>query len=176
MPSAERHLLVDRLETPVGTLRLLVTPEGALRQLGFSDDASVPAGVELVAERDPFGVSSTLREYFAGSVEAIERLRVDGRGTPFQERVWRALREIPPGATATYAEIAVRIGSPRGMRAVGGANHVNPIGIVVPCHRVIGKDGSLTGYAGGLARKRWLLAHEARYARSARGKQIELGA
>jgi methylated-DNA-[protein]-cysteine S-methyltransferase len=176
MPSAERHLLVDRIETPVGALRLLVTPAGALRQLGWFDEKAVPAGVELVDERDPFGVSSALREYFAGRVEAIDRLRVDGQGTAFQCRVWRALREIPAGTTASYAEIAVRIGSPRAVRAVGGANHVNPIGIVVPCHRVIGKDGSLTGYAGGLERKRWLLSHEAFHAKSARGEQLELRA
>jgi methylated-DNA-[protein]-cysteine S-methyltransferase len=170
MPEADQRLFLDHLKTPVGSLRLLVTAAGAVRQLGWFDGDDLPAGVELVAERDPFGVSSKLQEYFAGRVEAIDRLPVDARGTTFRQRVWKALREIPAGSTASYADIARRIGNPSSTRAVGGANHVNPICIVVPCHRVIGKDGSLTGYAGGLERKRWLLSHEARYA-SARARR-----
>jgi methylated-DNA-[protein]-cysteine S-methyltransferase len=172
---ADARLLVDRLETPVGTLRLLVTPAGALRQLGWFDEREAPKGFELVGARDPFGVSTALAEYFAGKVETIDTLAVDGQGTDFQRRVWRALREVPAGSTASYGNIAVRIGSPRAFRAVGAANHDNPIGIVVPCHRIIGKNGALTGYAGGLERKRWLLSHEARHARGACGEQLELG-
>lgn len=171
---ADTRLFLDRIETPVGTLRVLVTPEGKLQKLGWFEENELPDGVERVT--DPCGVSSRLLEYFSGNIEIIDALDVDGRGTPFQRRVWQALREVPPGTTATYGEIAVRVGRPRAVRAVGGANHVNPIGIVVPCHRIIGKDGSLTGYAGGLDRKRWLLAHEARHARVARGRQIELRA
>ncbi|HEY3500896.1 MAG TPA: methylated-DNA--[protein]-cysteine S-methyltransferase [Polyangiaceae bacterium] len=173
---ADTRLLVDRIETPLGMLRVVVTPHGELRQLGWLEEKELPAGVEAVVERDPFGVSSVLRAYFAGRVGAIDALRVDGAGTPFQRLVWQALRAIPAGETTSYGELAARIGSPRAVRAVGGANHVNPIGIVVPCHRVIGKNGGLTGYAGGLDRKRWLLAHEARHATGARGKQIELRA
>jgi len=171
---ADARLLVDRLKTPIGTLCLVVTPAGALRQLGWFDENELPAGVELSETRDPLGVSSVLAEYFGGKVEGIDTLAVDAAGTLFQHKVWRALRAVPAGATASYADIAVRVGSPRATRAVGGANHVNPIGIVVPCHRIVGKNGSLTGYAGGLDRKRWLLAHEARWARRARGKQVEL--
>jgi methylated-DNA-[protein]-cysteine S-methyltransferase len=174
MPDA--RLLVDRLKTPIGTLQLVVTPEGALRQLGWFEPGDLPEGYELENVRDPFGVCTALSGYFAGQVEAIAALAVDGQGTAFQRRVWRALREVPAGSTASYADIAARIGSPRASRAVGSANHNNPIGIVVPCHRIIGKNGDLTGYAGGIERKRWLLAHEARHAARAQGRQIELGA
>ena len=81
-------------------------------------------------------------------------------GTPFQKRVWDALRQVPAGKTATYAEIAVLIGSPAAVRAVGAANGANPVAVVVPCHRIIGSNGTLTGYGGGLKRKEWLLRHE----------------
>jgi methylated-DNA-[protein]-cysteine S-methyltransferase len=102
--------------------------------------------------------------YFAGAADALAELPVDPRGSDFQRRVWRALREIAPGATASYGEIARKIGSPRAARAVGDANRRNPIAIVIPCHRVIGGDRRLVGYAGGLTRKRWLLVHEAAWA------------
>ncbi|WP_111655447.1 methylated-DNA--[protein]-cysteine S-methyltransferase [Isoalcanivorax indicus] len=101
-----------------------------------------------------------LAEYFAGQRTRFE-LPLAASGTPFQQQVWRRLCDIPFGATASYADIAARLDNPRAVRAVGAANGRNPLAIVVPCHRVIGRDGSLTGYAGGLARKRWLLAHEA---------------
>ena len=100
-----------------------------------------------------------LAAYFAGELTAFD-LPLAPRGTPFQERVWRALREIPYGATLSYGELARRLGDPRATRAVGAANGRNPLSIVVPCHRVVGADGSLTGFGGGIARKRWLLAHE----------------
>jgi methylated-DNA-[protein]-cysteine S-methyltransferase len=108
-------------------------------------------------------VSERIREYFSGRLDAFEGLALDADGTRFQERVWTALRSIPPGLTITYGELASRVGSPRGYRAVGAANGLNPIAIIVPCHRVIGSDGTLRGYAGGLDRKKWLLAHEAKY-------------
>jgi methylated-DNA-[protein]-cysteine S-methyltransferase len=102
-----------------------------------------------------------LERYFAGEITALDALPVaTTTGSEFQRRVWRALREIPAGTTITYAELARRVGQPSAFRAVGLANGANPIGIVVPCHRVIGSDGSLTGYGGGIARKRWLLTHE----------------
>ena len=101
-----------------------------------------------------------LAEYFAGQRTRFE-LPLAARGTSFQQQVWRRLCDIPFGTTASYADIAARLDNPRAVRAVGAANGRNPLAIVVPCHRVIGRDGSLTGYAGGLARKRWLLAHEA---------------
>jgi methylated-DNA-[protein]-cysteine S-methyltransferase len=101
-----------------------------------------------------------LRDYFGGDLRALDALEVDPAGTPFQRRVWAQLRTIPVGRTASYRDIAVRIGAPAATRAVGAANGANPIGIIIPCHRVIGANGTLTGYGGGLERKRWLLEHE----------------
>ena len=116
--------------------------------------------VTLVRVRDPYGISRRLRAYFAGEVQAIDAIAVETGGTPFQRRVWSALRRIPPGRTITYSELARAAGRPRAIRAAGAANGRNPVAIVVPCHRVVGKDASLTGYGGGLQRKRWLLDHE----------------
>ena len=101
-----------------------------------------------------------MRRYFEGDIAAIDTIEVKTGGTPFQRSVWKALRKIEAGTTVTYAELARRIGRPTAIRAAGLANGQNPIGIVVPCHRVIGSDGSLTGYGGGLQRKEWLLKHE----------------
>jgi methylated-DNA-[protein]-cysteine S-methyltransferase len=109
---------------------------------------------------DPAGAVSALRAYFAGDLHALDTLAVDPMGTPFQVRVWTALRSVPAGHTASYADIAKAIGAPSSTRAVGAANGANPIAIVVPCHRIIGSGGSLVGYGGGLDRKRWLLGHE----------------
>lgn len=101
-----------------------------------------------------------LRRYFDGELDALDGVAVDTAGTPFQEKVWSRLRKIPPGLTVSYGELAKSVGRPSAVRAVGGANGRNPVSIVVPCHRVIAADGTLGGYGGGLARKRWLLAHE----------------
>jgi methylated-DNA-[protein]-cysteine S-methyltransferase len=109
---------------------------------------------------DPGGAVTALRAYFAGDLQALDALTVDLMGTPFQLRVWTALRSVPAGRTASYADIAKAIGAPTSTRAVGAANGANPIAIVVPCHRIIGSGGSLVGYGGGLDRKRWLLEHE----------------
>jgi methylated-DNA-[protein]-cysteine S-methyltransferase len=109
---------------------------------------------------DPAGAVSALRAYFAGDLRALDTLAIDPMGTPFQLRVWTALRSVPAGHTASYADIAKAIGAPSSTRAVGAANGANPIAIVVPCHRIIGASGSLVGYGGGLERKRWLLEHE----------------
>jgi methylated-DNA-[protein]-cysteine S-methyltransferase len=98
--------------------------------------------------------------YFKGDIAVIDTLPVETTGTPFQRSVWQALRKIRRGTTISYAELARRIGNPRAVRAAGLANGQNPIGIVVPCHRVIGSNGTLTGYGGGLPRKKWLLEHE----------------
>jgi methylated-DNA-[protein]-cysteine S-methyltransferase len=117
-------------------------------------------GVTCRPAGDPAGVVARLRDYFAGDLRAIERIEVDPGGTPFQSRVWEALRLIPTGQTMSYGELARAIGAPSAVRAVGLANGANPVGIVIPCHRVIGADGSLTGYGGGIDRKRWLLEHE----------------
>jgi methylated-DNA-[protein]-cysteine S-methyltransferase len=108
----------------------------------------------------PARVRDALARYFEGDLAAFEEIEAAARGTAFQERVWGALKQIPAGRTASYADIAQRIGQPTAVRAVGLANGQNPVPIIVPCHRVIGRDGSLTGFGGGLERKAWLLRHE----------------
>jgi len=104
--------------------------------------------------------AAALQRYFAGDLCALDAVEVDTGGTPFQRLVWTTLRRIPAGATWSYARLAREIGRPSAARAVAAANGANPVSIVIPCHRVIGSDGSLTGYGGGLDRKRWLLVHE----------------
>ena len=115
---------------------------------------------EDVRRSDVEGPAKVVGDYFAGDVSSIERVRVDPGGTPFQKAVWKRLRRIPAGKTLTYGEIAAAAGSPGSARAAGGAVGSNPIAIVIPCHRVLGSDRKLTGFGGGLRRKRWLLRHE----------------
>jgi methylated-DNA-[protein]-cysteine S-methyltransferase len=161
-------LHLDELDSPVGRLTLVADERGRLHALGWLDghdrmaDRLASWAPRLSRKSDPSGVTSALRAYFAGALHAIDELPVVFEGTPFQQAVWRALREIPCGETRSYGQLARAIGKPAAVRAVGLANGSNPIGIVVPCHRVIGADGSLTGYGGGLERKRWLLEHERR--------------
>jgi methylated-DNA-[protein]-cysteine S-methyltransferase len=158
-------LLIDHLDTPIGRLAV-VANGGRLHAIGWTDHHArmekTLGGASLLPASDPGGLTTALRAYFAGELTAIDTLPVDTRGTDFQRTVWRALRDIPCGETLSYGELARRIGKPAAVRAVGLANGANPVGIVVPCHRVIGADGTLTGYGGGLERKRWLLAHEQR--------------
>ncbi len=164
------RLFLDHLSTPMGQLALVADEEGRLRAVGWTehhvrmqrqlDAYSRERGCSLVRMSNPGGLTAGLRAYFAGDLGALEGLPVASVGTDFQRAVWGALREIPCGETCSYAELARRIGKPAAMRAVGLANGANPIGIVVPCHRVVGSSGSLTGYGGGIERKRWLLAHE----------------
>jgi methylated-DNA-[protein]-cysteine S-methyltransferase len=165
----DERLLLDRIETPIGELVLIADGAGQLRSLGWTDghdrmqrELAGVAGYALVPMSNPGGSSAAIRAYFAGDLTAIDGLPVATRGTEFERIVWRALRDIPCGETCSYGEIARRIGRPSAVRAVGLANSRNPVGIVVPCHRVIGANGALTGYAGGIERKRWLLAHEGR--------------
>ncbi len=151
-----------RYDSPLDSL-LLVANDEALTGIYFADDRSQtgvggdwkeqPAHPVLQAAKRQLG------EYFAGRRKIFD-LPLAPSGTPFQHRVWQALRAIPYGETQSYADIACRISNPKAVRAVGAANGANPISIVVPCHRVIGADGSLTGYGGGLPRKRKLLALE----------------
>ena len=164
-------LRVTELDTPIGSLLLAVDEADALRVVHFDSTPDVAAllartcgarTVRVTPDDDPAGCASALRAYFAGDLAAIDGLTVAPAGTPFQREVWTALRTIPCGSTMGYGELARRLGRPAASRAVGLANGANPIAIVVPCHRVIGADGSLTGYGGGLERKRWLLAHEGR--------------
>ena len=153
-PASDRRCLY--LPSPVGTL-YLAADEDCLYELRFGD---APRG--LTAGETPVLREAVrqLEAYFAGRLRAFD-LPLQPEGTEFQRRCWDALREIPYGETVSYGDIAARIGRPRATRAVGMANHNNPISIVIPCHRVIGRDGSLTGYGGGLAAKVWLLKLEA---------------
>ncbi|MEI9991327.1 MAG: methylated-DNA--[protein]-cysteine S-methyltransferase [Rhizomicrobium sp.] len=163
-------LFLDRVETPIGELLLVADAQGALRLLEFGDKPGRwrPAFTrrfgELAQTRDPSGLSSALARYFDGDLAAVDALATGAAGTPFQRSVWSALRKIPAGTTTSYGALAVLLGKPAATRAVGLANGANPIAIVVPCHRVVGGDGSLTGYGGGLERKRWLLDHERTHA------------
>jgi methylated-DNA-[protein]-cysteine S-methyltransferase len=117
-------------------------------------------GEPIGLEDDPAGAVSAVAAYFAGHVGALDALEVELNGTPFQTRVWEALRRVRSGTTATYAEVARSIGAASAVRAVGAANGANPVALIVPCHRIIGTNGTLTGYGGGLENKRWLLEHE----------------
>lgn len=152
----------SRMDSPLGPLLLLAT-HGRLSGLYMREHQGGPRDDVLGVRDDALFVSvhEQLAAYFAGELRVF-MLESVGEGTPFQRRVWAALCEIPYGETISYGELARRIGQPTASRAVGLANGQNPISIMVPCHRVIGSDGSLTGYGGGIERKRWLLAHEAR--------------
>ncbi len=159
--------LTERLETPVGTM-VLVARDGVVLLFEFEETAgrverpmrSRFGDVELQPATNPFGISDRIRDYFAGDNHALDDLLTDGGGTEFEGQVWAELRKIPAGTTVSYGHIARKLGSVQHSRAVGTANGRNPIAIIVPCHRVIGADGSMTGYGGGIARKEWLLRHE----------------
>ncbi|HEY3146678.1 MAG TPA: methylated-DNA--[protein]-cysteine S-methyltransferase [Dongiaceae bacterium] len=163
-------LLVDRIKTPIGELAIVADEADRLRAVEWSDHDDRmhdsfrlhygKDGYALKTAHNPAGFSAALRGYFCGDVSAIDRLKVATGGTEFQKSVWKALRAIPCGETISYATLAERVGRPKAVRAVGHANGDNPISVVVPCHRVIGTNGSLTGYGGGIERKRWLLEHE----------------
>jgi methylated-DNA-[protein]-cysteine S-methyltransferase len=157
-------LIRAEIETPVGTL-FVVEHDGTVVALGFVEqEPSLLARLRARFGETPVagepGCLEALRAYLDGDLHALDPVPVDPEGTPFQKQVWAALRAIPPGETRAYADIARAIGAPNAVRAVGAANGQNPISVVIPCHRVIGADGRLTGYAGGLPRKRWLLEHE----------------
>ena len=161
------ELFADRVESEIGPLVVVASAthlvalefEATLERLQSALSRRY-GEVRLVTRPDPLGASASLRAYLSGALHALDSLPVDPGGTDFQRRVWDALRRIPVGATTTYGDLASALGSPGGSRAVGLANGQNPIGIVIPCHRVVGQNGHLTGYAGGLWRKRWLLRHE----------------
>ena len=155
--------------SPIGRITLAVR-DGCLCALDFTEKWSRRRAalekrfgqVEFRTATDPAGAASRLERYFAGDLGALASVPVDPGGTAFQRKVWSALRKIPPGCTVSYGELARTVGTPGAARAVGAASGSNPVGIVIPCHRVIGADGGLTGYAGGVRRKRWLLGHEGR--------------
>jgi methylated-DNA-[protein]-cysteine S-methyltransferase len=169
MPSAQPETLtVERYRSPIDGLWLAVDGEGVLRLLHFDRPEedflltlrrSYPKAA-LVRGRVPPSVREPLDAYFAGEIGALDRIPVLALGSDFQKSVWDNLRRIPVGQTMSYGAMARKLGKPDASRAVGLANGSNPIAVVVPCHRVIGADGSLTGFGGGLPRKKWLLEHE----------------
>lgn len=161
-----RVVIVDAHQSPIGPLTA-AERGGRVCLLHFGADSP---DIDPILERWYPGeprvrrplpqVAQALRRYFGGDLTALDALPAELNGTPFQKAVWQALRRIPPGTTISYGELARRIGQPTSVRAVGAANGANPVAVIVPCHRVIGSNGTLTGYGGGLDRKRWLLAHE----------------
>ena len=145
-----------QVETPIGMFRAVVV-DGCVRTAGFLDRRRAAP-----TSRDAAGVHDALVAYFAGDIDALDSIAVAPQGTSFRQRVWKELREVRAGSTVSYGELAARVGAPGAARAVGTANATNPICLVIPCHRVVRAGGALGGYAFGLERKQWLLAHEER--------------
>ena len=161
------ELFIDRIASVIGTIVLVSDGESlcTLDYAGYERRMmkllqARYGRVHLQEATDPLGFSSQIRAYLAGDLGCVHSIPVNTGGTTFQQHVWSALRAIPPGAVLSYGELAARLGKPTAYRAVGMTNALNPIAIVVPCHRLVGANGALTGYAGGLERKRWLLEHE----------------
>ena len=165
------HLRLERWASPVSTLLIVTDEADVLRALHFGDRDEQLRRVlrahygdyRLAQDRTPDSIRGPLEAYFEGALDAIDTIPVAPGGTAFQREVWQALRRIPAGTTTTYGQLASILGREGASRAVGAANGANPIAIVVPCHRVVGANGTLTGYGGGLSNKRWLLVHEARH-------------
>lgn len=162
------RLRADHIPTPLGEALLITDETGCLRGLDWTDcEARLRqllrhhyGNMAIEPGKAPAPMHKAFRDYFAGDVHALGGIEWRTNGTPFQRGVWTALTMIPPGQTMSYGALAAKLGRPQAVRAVGHANGANPISLVVPCHRVIGSDGSLTGYGGGLHRKQWLLEHE----------------
>ena len=159
------------VDSPVGELAV-AAHDGLVCAVSFGRSEETAAVVKrwypdepAVAGALPAETARAFSRYFAGELDALDSVLVELHGTPFQRRVWQQLRTVGAGRTASYAEIARAIGAPAAVRAVGAANGSNPVALIVPCHRIIGSDGRLTGYGGGLDRKRWLLEHESRGSR-----------
>jgi AraC family transcriptional regulator of adaptative response/methylated-DNA-[protein]-cysteine methyltransferase len=161
-----------KLESPVGTLNVGATEEG-ICWIDFADKSTAGSHFEVFAQKLNASITQNdnlhineletqLKEYFEGKRNVFTVKLVLKNGTPFQKKVWSALQTIPYGSTVSYKEQSTAIGLPKAVRAVANANGMNPISIVIPCHRVIGSDGTLTGYGGGLWRKKFLLELEAR--------------
>ena len=162
------YLILDKIPAPIGDFLIATDQAGVLRAVDFwADEPALRRGlrrqygdVRVETVQAPAPIRRAFDDYFAGDIRALERIPVAAVGTAFQRKVWAALQRIPAGETRSYGQLAAAIGEPAAARAVGLANGQNPIAIVIPCHRVIGADGSLTGFGGGLPRKRWLLTHE----------------
>lgn len=161
------ELFVDKIESEIGDI-VLVTDGQSLVALDYADYeprmrkllAARYGAFELRQVENPGGFSDKVRAYLAGDFASLDNIPVNTGGTPFQQQVWQALRTIPAGTVVSYKELAHKVGRPTAYRAVGMTNSLNPVAIVLPCHRVVGANSALTGYAGGLERKRWLLQHE----------------
>jgi len=159
---------LDRLSTPIGTALLVTDDGGALRALDWEDHEARMrdllrrqyGAVVLQEKRAPASLLAALIGYFKGDLDRLSEIAWRVAGTPFQQKVWSALPGIPAGRTMSYGAMAAQLAAPNAMRAVGHANGANPISVVLPCHRLIGSDGKLVKYGGGLTRKRWLLRHE----------------
>lgn len=181
----------EAFATPTGRMHIITDEEQRLRAADWENKADRrPMGLAGMVQwlRSHYGENGfrlqqrgapsaprlALEAYFEGQVAAIDAIRTLARGTEFQLLVWSALREIPAGSTLSYGALAAKIGRPTAVRAVGAANGANPIPVVVPCHRVIGADSSLTGFGGGLERKRWLLTHERTHATPSFPYNLEL--
>jgi len=172
---------LDRLETPIGTALLVTDADGILCALDWDDHEPrmrqllrLQYGALAVENaRAPDDVRAALSGYFAGELDRLNTIRWRVAGTAFQRKVWTALPTIPAGTTMSYGALAAQLGMPRAVRAVGHANGSNPLSVVVPCHRLIGANGSLVKYGGGLERKRWLLEHEGVELKPASGRLSE---
>jgi len=159
---------LDRLPTPIGTALLVTDTSGVLRALDWEEHEPRMrellrlqyGAVVLKDARSPAELRSALTGYFKGDLDRLKTIKWRVAGTPFQHKVWTALPKIPAGTTMSYGALAAKLNVPKAMRAVGHANGSNPISVVVPCHRLIGANGTLVKYGGGLERKRWLLEHE----------------
>jgi methylated-DNA-[protein]-cysteine S-methyltransferase len=168
------RLWLDRRASPVGDMLIAWDVGGQLRVLDFADFEPRMhkllrlhyGDIALANSPAPTSIVEPISRYFSGEIAALDKIEVATGGTEFQKAVWTALRNVKPGERISYGDLAQRLGCQKAVRAVGGANGANPISIVVPCHRVVGSGGALTGYGGGLHRKAWLLTHEARYAKS----------
>jgi O-6-methylguanine DNA methyltransferase len=168
------RLWLDCHASPIGQILMAWDADRRLRVLDFLDFEPRMRNllrlhygkVELVSSSVPAFLAEPIDRYFSGEISALDSLEVATGGSEFQRSVWTALRGVKPGERISYGDLAGRLGRQKAVRAVGAANGANPIGIVVPCHRVIGVGGALTGYGGGLHRKAWLLNHEARYSQS----------
>jgi methylated-DNA-[protein]-cysteine S-methyltransferase len=166
-PTTKTLIEFGRIKSPIGAI-VVACVEGRLCALDFAEaEERMRAWLrrrygnfQAVKAGDPGGVCTGIGAYLLGDLDALDAIAVDTGGTEFQRKVWKALRRIAPGEVVSYGALAKRLGMPNSVRAVARANALNPISLVVPCHRVIGSDGSLTGYGGGLPRKRWLLEHE----------------
>lgn len=147
-------MYIDYMDSPIGTIEIKASKQG-ITHLVFTDKKNKPINTGNVLNQ----CKKQLNEYFSGRRKSFS-LPLDQKGTDFQKSIWLALADIPFGQTVSYGDIAHAINNPKAVRAVGAANGKNPISIIVPCHRVIGSNGKLTGYAWGLERKSWLLKHE----------------